>query len=98
MQDNLFSNGPCPQEKSNPRLLASETETLAIFFSYYVALCIAHSATKSYAAFVDPGQVDGDSVDVEKGMPLRAHKSWQYPQPVQRYDHFCRSWAVKTMR
>ena len=31
-------------------------------------------------------------------MPLRAHKSWQYPQPVRRYDHFCRSWAVKTMR
>eukprot|EP00434_Breviolum_minutum_P011894 symbB.v1.2.010495.t1/scaffold647.1/size176639/3 len=52
----------------------------------------------SYAAFVDPGQVtgDGDSVDIEKGMPLRAHKSWQYPQPVRRYDHFCR-WINNTI-
>jgi len=52
----------------------------------------------SYAAFVDPGQVpgDGDSFDVEKGMPLRAHKSWQYPQPVRRYDHFCR-WINTTI-
>ena len=61
-----------------------------------------------YCAVADPGQLrerrkrkvqltDAD-VDVEKGqkLPERSHKSWQYPRPVRRYDHYCK-WINNTI-
>mmetsp|Transcript_3709 Transcript_3709/g.8393 ORF Transcript_3709/g.8393 Transcript_3709/m.8393 type:complete len:294 (-) Transcript_3709:89-970(-) len=45
------------------------------------------------AALMDPGQIE---LDPEEPMPKRSHKSWQYPQPVRRYDHYCR-WLVNTI-
>mmetsp|Transcript_97285 Transcript_97285/g.186591 ORF Transcript_97285/g.186591 Transcript_97285/m.186591 type:complete len:383 (+) Transcript_97285:40-1188(+) len=40
----------------------------------------------AYAAFVDPGQLLYDVVP----LPKRSHKSFQYQQPLMRYDHYCR--------
>ncbi|CAJ1372344.1 unnamed protein product [Effrenium voratum] len=50
----------------------------------------------TYCTFADPGQVKKTrnlkpaGVDIEEGMPRRAHKSWQYPRPIRRYDHYCK--------
>ena len=53
----------------------------------------------AYCAFADPGQVKKmrnmklgavGGMDIEEGMPRRAHKSWQYSRPIRRYDHYCR--------
>ena len=49
----------------------------------------------------DPGQVKGTrnaqlGMDIEKGLPRRAHKSWQYPRPIRRYDHYCK-WLKNTI-
>lgn len=43
----------------------------------------------AYCAYADPGQMQ-ETVDVEQGMPQRAHKSWQYPLPILRHDHYCK--------
>ena len=52
----------------------------------------------AYCAFADPGQVKKTrnmkigavgGMDIEEGMPRRAHKSWQYSRPIRRYDHYC---------
>ena len=29
-------------------------------------------------------------VDIEEGLPKRAHQSRQYPRPIRRYDHYCK--------
>ena len=34
------------------------------------------------------GAVGG--MDIEEGIPRRAHKSWQYSRPIRRYDHYCK--------
>merc|ERR1719517_412974 len=26
----------------------------------------------------------------DRSLPRRAHKCWQYDQPIRRYDHYCR--------
>ena len=53
----------------------------------------------AYCAFADPGQVKKmrnmklgavGGMDIEEGMPRRAHKSWQYSRPIRRYDHYCK--------
>ena len=53
----------------------------------------------AYCAFADPGQVKKrrnmnigavGCMDIEEGMPRRAHKSWQYSRPICRYDHYCK--------
>ena len=53
----------------------------------------------AYCAFADPGQVKKTrnmkigavgGMDIEEGMPRRAHKSWQYSRPIRRYDHYCK--------
>ena len=53
----------------------------------------------AYCAYADPGQVKKtrkmkiDAVggmDIEEGIPRRAHKSWQYSRPIRRYDHYCK--------
>ena len=52
----------------------------------------------AYCAFADRGQVKKTrnmqigavgGMDIEEGMPRRAHKSWQYSRPIRRYDHYC---------
>ncbi|CAE7372712.1 AKR1 [Symbiodinium necroappetens] len=50
-----------------------------------------------YCYFADPGQIKKkrnipvDNIDLEQGdRPLRAHKSWQYPRKIRRYDHYCK--------
>ena len=52
-----------------------------------------------YCAFADPGQVKQTrkmkigavgGMDIEEGIPWRAHKSWQYSHPIRRYDHYCK--------
>lgn len=52
----------------------------------------------AYCFLSDPGQMrksksatGGAEGDPWQGiMPKRAHKSWQYPRPVRRYDHYCK--------
>eukprot|EP00434_Breviolum_minutum_P002386 symbB.v1.2.002110.t1/scaffold114.1/size323002/16 len=53
----------------------------------------------AYCAFSDPGQVKKTrnkkigavgGMDIEEGMPRRAHKSWQYSRPIRRFDHYCK--------
>lgn len=46
----------------------------------------------AYCAWSDPGQLV-----IKRGMPAgqdhwppRSHKSWLYPRPIRRYDHYCR--------
>ena len=49
----------------------------------------------SYCACADPGQVKQTrkmkigavgGMDIEEGLPRRAHKSWQFSRPIRRYD------------
>lgn len=52
-----------------------------------------------YSAVSDPGQIEPCQlldIDDEENLPPRAHKSWQYPRPVLRYDHYCR-WTHNTI-
>ena len=60
----------------------------------------------AYCACADPGQVKKTrkmkigavgGMDIEGGIPRRAHKSWQYSRPIRRYDHFCK-WLKKCHR
>jgi len=51
----------------------------------------------TYCAFADPGQVrksrsarNGNGAEAEEALPKRAHKSWQYPRAIRRYDHYCK--------
>lgn len=46
----------------------------------------------AYCALADPGQLRRDKYMMLEsgGLPLRAHKSWQYSRPIRRYDHYCR--------
>ena len=53
----------------------------------------------AYCAFADPGQVKKTrntkigavgGMDIEEGVPRRAHKSWQSSRPIRRYDHYCK--------
>ena len=53
----------------------------------------------AYCAFADPGQIKKTrntkigavgGMDIEEGVPRRAHKSWQYSRPIRRYDHYCK--------
>ena len=49
----------------------------------------------AYCAWADPGQVKQPigavgGMDIEEGIPRRAHKSWQYSRPIRRYDHYCK--------
>ena len=59
----------------------------------------------AYCAFADPGQIRKTrntqigavgGMDIEEGMPRRAHKSWQYSRPIRRYDHYCK-WLQNVM-
>ncbi|CAE6933147.1 AKR1 [Symbiodinium natans] len=44
-----------------------------------------------YCAFADPGQMMEEPADLEEGaLPRRAHKSWLYPRPILRHDHYCK--------
>ena len=56
-----------------------------------------------YCITADPGQIrerkgDLQTLDVEKAqkLPERSHKSWQYPHPIKRYDHYCK-WLDNTI-
>eukprot|EP00930_Biecheleria_cincta_P024170 TRINITY_DN17330_c0_g1_i1.p1 TRINITY_DN17330_c0_g1~~TRINITY_DN17330_c0_g1_i1.p1 ORF type:complete len:374 (+),score=43.45 TRINITY_DN17330_c0_g1_i1:51-1124(+) len=40
----------------------------------------------AFCAFADPGQVPKK----QQGQPKRAHKTWLYPRPIRRYDHYCK--------
>ena len=53
----------------------------------------------AYCACADPGQIKQTrkmkigsvgGMDIEEGIPQRAHKSWQYSRPIRRYDHYCK--------
>ncbi|CAE7315815.1 ZDHHC5 [Symbiodinium pilosum] len=48
-------------------------------------LAAATFASMGYSAAADPGQIE----DGGKG-PARSHKSWQYPRPIRRHDHYCK--------
>ena len=77
--------------------LVPQAALLAGFAVVYVVTlgCMTH------CAFADPGQVKRTrnaqlEMDLEQGMPRRAHKSWQYPRPIRRYDHYCK-WLKNTI-
>eukprot|EP00930_Biecheleria_cincta_P044435 TRINITY_DN30553_c0_g1_i1.p1 TRINITY_DN30553_c0_g1~~TRINITY_DN30553_c0_g1_i1.p1 ORF type:complete len:378 (-),score=51.81 TRINITY_DN30553_c0_g1_i1:306-1439(-) len=52
----------------------------------------------TYCTFFDPGQMrktkaaanSAEDAPWQGVLPKRAHKSWQYPRPVRRYDHYCK--------
>lgn len=73
---------------------------LTIFFAILYAVTLVLGV---YCAMCDPGMVedddddasqdtllDGDAQPQKQIIPPRAHKSWMYPRPVRRYDHYCR--------
>ncbi|CAE6927973.1 RE1 [Symbiodinium sp. CCMP2592] len=43
-----------------------------------------------YCASSDPGQMAEDPLEQGGALPPRAHKSWLYPKPILRHDHYCR--------
>ena len=44
-----------------------------------------------WVARSDPGQITPESIKDEGAeLPKRTHKSWLYPEPIRRYDHYCR--------
>lgn len=66
------------------------TELTAWPWSVFVAIVLAiYGPTllcMLWVARADPGQItieDGET-------PKRTHKSWLYPEPIRRYDHYCR--------
>ncbi|CAE7729452.1 ERF2 [Symbiodinium sp. KB8] len=44
----------------------------------------------AYCASSDPGQIAEDPSEQGGALPPRAHKSWLYPKPILRHDHYCR--------
>lgn len=64
------------------------------FISVYVITLI----TLVYCALADPGQLKMRAAELENiaAYPKRTHKSWQYPNPVRRYDHYCR-WVTNSI-
>lgn len=62
----------------------------------FAVLYVVVMGCMGYCAFTDPGQVKKTrntkvgAMDIEEGMPRRAHKSWQYPRAIRRYDHYCK--------
>ena len=76
----------------------------AVLSTAFAVLYVVTLVCMTYCAFADLGQVKQTrnaqlGVDVEKGMrgmPRRAHKSWQYPRPIRRYDHYCK-WLKNTI-
>ena len=65
----------------------------------FAVVCGIVLGCMAYCAFADPGQVKKTrntkigavgGMDIEEGMPRRAHKSWQYSRPIRRYDHYCK--------
>ncbi|CAK9021053.1 unnamed protein product [Durusdinium trenchii] len=78
-------------------LLSRATSTNEVALS--AAFCVLYGITlgfMTWCSFADPGQVrktrnlDRNAMDIEEGMPRRAHRSWQYPRPIRRYDHYCK--------
>lgn len=66
-------------------------------FAGFAVIYLVTLICMGYCSFADPGQVKktrnmtlGAAADVEAGLPRRAHKSWQYPRPIRRYDHYCK--------
>lgn len=71
-------------------LLSQVALSVGFAVVYIVAL-----VCMGYCSFADPGQVKKirnmkNGADIEEGMPRRAHRSWQYPRPIRRYDHYCK--------
>ena len=65
----------------------------------FAVVCGIVLGCMAYCAFADPGQVKKTrntkigavgGMDIEEGVPRRAHKSWQYSRPIRRYDHYCK--------
>lgn len=82
------------------RFLAFETTGQALLYSGFALLYVITLGTMAYCAFSDPGQLpkrrgQGDA-EVDMPMPPRAHKSWQYPRPIRRYDHYCK-WVANVI-
>ncbi|CAJ1449740.1 unnamed protein product [Effrenium voratum] len=80
------------------RMTLMSQAALSAAFSVLYAVTLG---CMTYCAFADPGQVKRTrnaqlGMDLEKGMPRRAHKSWQYPRPIRRYDHYCK-WLKNTI-
>ena len=59
----------------------------AVLFGIAVAIYGVTLLCMLWVARADPGQVNDN---VEGELPKRTHKSWLYPKPVRRYDHYCR--------
>eukprot|EP00438_Fugacium_kawagutii_P029102 Skav229065 [mRNA] locus=scaffold2611:272860:275294:- [translate_table: standard] len=74
-----------------PLLSAFSSISQAVLIAFLV-LCVITIMCNVYCLWADPGQihpnVTGDVA--EGGLPARAQKSWQYPHPVRRYDHYCK--------
>ena len=57
-----------------------------VFFAIVLAIYGPTLLCMLWVARADPGQIT-----IEDGEPpKRAHKSWLYPEPIRRYDHYCR--------
>eukprot|EP00438_Fugacium_kawagutii_P030926 Skav202928 [mRNA] locus=scaffold1565:340874:341494:- [translate_table: standard] len=53
----------------------------------FAAVFVSTLVCMAYSYFADPGQIQEPH---KEALPLRAHKSWQYPLPIRRYDHYCK--------
>jgi len=70
----------------------------ALLYTLFAFIYSVTLGTMAYCAFADPGQVPKKrgQDDSEADKPPRAHKSWQYPRPVRRYDHYCK-WVANVI-
>mmetsp|Transcript_109303 Transcript_109303/g.189676 ORF Transcript_109303/g.189676 Transcript_109303/m.189676 type:complete len:380 (+) Transcript_109303:99-1238(+) len=63
------------------------SHVLNIIFAFsFGFLYIATLICMAYCTFSEPGQLEF----VPSKLPDRAHKTWLYERPIQRYDHYCR--------
>ena len=70
-----------------PMLTELTAWPFAFFFGIAAAIYAVTLLCMLWVARADPGQV---TLTVEGELPKRTHKCWLYPEPVRRYDHYCR--------
>lgn len=65
-----------------------------ILVASFLVLYLVTTACLVYCAVSDPGTLGPEvllEAQLEQGrLPPRTHKSWQYRQPIRRYDHYCK--------
>ncbi|CAE7806103.1 ERF2 [Symbiodinium sp. CCMP2592] len=62
---------------------------MVIMASIFAVLSLATHTFMGYSAIADPGQMEEDPAEGGE-LPPRAHRSWLYPRPILRHDHYCK--------